>query len=417
MKNRIYSRIAQFGASGLTIALTVSMCITVVFYLFLSHLNLVGSALSSAFDVIYPVFLGIVLAYIMDPLCKLLETRVFKKINKEGQRRSLSVAVALLLLIALIAILLGALIPQIVSSIGGFFGNLNSYARSFSGLLGQIADMAAEKNIDLTGVEEKINEFLESLTSILSSSLGRIAQTSLNFGSNVMNFFIGFILAIYLLMDKSRVLNSFDRLLRVLLSGRTHDVVTDFLKRCNDTLITYIVIDLLDALMVGVVNFIFMVIAGIPYAVMISVIVGVFNLAPTFGPIAGCLLGALLLLLVNPWYALFFIIFTIILQIFDGYIFKPKIFGNRFGVSAIWILIFLVVGGRLFGVSGILLAIPLASIVDYLYHDVFMDKMEKRRLAADRREKNEAVVEETVRDENRVEIPIADGVLNEIKNE
>ena len=76
------------------------------------------------------------------------------------------------------------------------------------------------------------------------------------------------------------------------------------------------------------------------------------------GLFAGCLLGALLLLLVNPWYALFFIIFTIILQIFDGYIFKPKIFGNRFGVSAIWILIFLVVGGRLFGVSGILLAIP-----------------------------------------------------------
>ena len=101
-------------------------------------------------------------------------------------------------------------------------------------------------------------------------------------------------------------------------------------------------------------NFIFMSIVGMDYALLISVVVGVTNMAPTFGPIVGAVVGAFILVLVNPWYALWFLIFTVILQTIDGYIIKPKLFGDTLGVSSIWILITLVVGGRMFGVAGIL---------------------------------------------------------------
>ena len=115
-----------------------------------------------------------------------------------------------------------------------------------------------------------------------------------------------------------------------------------------------------------------------PYNILISVVVGITNLAPTFGPIVGGLIGAFILLLVNPWQALWFILFTLVLQTIDGYILKPKLFGNSFGVSSIWILITIIVGGRMFGVWGILLAIPFAAIADYFYRDVIWKKLEKR---------------------------------------
>ena len=122
-----------------------------------------------------------------------------------------------------------------------------------------------------------------------------------------------------------------------------------------------------------------MLIAGMPYAVLISVIVGITNLAPTFGPIVGAIIGGFILVLVKPWYGLAFIIFTVIIQTIDGYILKPKLFGESLGVSPLMILISIILGGRLFGVGGILLAIPFAAIIDFVYRDYCLKKLEEKR--------------------------------------
>jgi predicted PurR-regulated permease PerM len=108
-------------------------------------------------------------------------------------------------------------------------------------------------------------------------------------------------------------------------------------------------------------------------------VVGVTNLAPTFGPIVGCVIGAFILVLINPVQALVFILFTILLQVLDGYIFKPRLFGATLGASPIWILIFIIVGGRIFGVWGILLAIPAASILGFVYNEMIVSRLEDRR--------------------------------------
>ena len=115
-----------------------------------------------------------------------------------------------------------------------------------------------------------------------------------------------------------------------------------------------------------------MVIFRMDYAVMISVVVGITNTAPTFGPIVGAVIGALILVLVNPLWAAWFLIFTIILQTVDGYIIKPKLFGDTLGISSLLILIAIVVGGRMFGVVGIILGIPVAAIFDYIFKIGFL---------------------------------------------
>jgi predicted PurR-regulated permease PerM len=153
----------------------------------------------------------------------------------------------------------------------------------------------------------------------------------------------------------------------------------DCLNRCNKILIRYIGVDVVDGIVVGVVNFLFMIIMRMPYAALISVIVGITNLAPTFGPIVGAVIGAFILVLVNPWHALWFLIFTIILQTIDGYILKPRLFGESLGVSALMVLISIIIGGRLFGVIGILFAIPFAAIIDFVWKDYVIKKLEERK--------------------------------------
>ena len=145
----------------------------------------------------------------------------------------------------------------------------------------------------------------------------------------------------------------------------------------------YIAFDILDGMIIGTLNWIFMLIMKMPYVAVVSVIVGVTNLAPTFGPLVGALLGSFILVLANPVAALWFLLFTVILQTVDGYILKPRLFGESLGVSSVWILISLIIGGRLLGVPGILLAIPFAAIGDFLYHDYILNRLEEQKLAQD----------------------------------
>ena len=121
-----------------------------------------------------------------------------------------------------------------------------------------------------------------------------------------------------------------------------------------------------------------MAILGMPYSLLISFFVGITNLCPTFGPIVGGLLGAFILVLDNPWYALWFLIFTLILQTLDGYVIKPKLFGDTFGVPSVWILVMIIVGGRIFGFWGIMLAIPFTAMFAYVFETFLRKLIDKR---------------------------------------
>ena len=157
-----------------------------------------------------------------------------------------------------------------------------------------------------------------------------------------------------------------------------YDKVEYVIIQSDKILNRYIVYNLIDASIIGIVNAIFMTIAGLPYVGLVSVFVAVTNIIPTFGPAIGALIGSFLLLLVEPWYAGAFLIFTLILQTLDGYVIKPKLFGDSLGVSGLWILIGIVAGGKMFGVVGILLAIPMVAILDMLYHKFLLPFLESR---------------------------------------
>lgn len=360
------------------VAYTVATCSAVVLYFILTHITWIFVAISKLVSLLSPVLVAIVIAYVLDPVVKIFDRLLISRIKTELTRRYVSVFITAFIVVVLAVVLLVSLIPQLVNSIGGFFENADAYATSFQRLLNRLSRDAAKNDMDLSELTTIGDTLLGWLTDALPKNIGNIATTSIHIGGNIFNLVVSFIMAIYFLCDKLRIFKTMRYILHAILPEKRYDSTIDFWKRCNTLTIRYVVGDFLDGLIVGIANFTFMTIAGIPYKILISTIVGVTNLAPTFGPVAGAIVGGLILLLVNPWDALWFLIFTIILQIIDGYVFKPKFFGGTLGVSSLWILVVLIVGGRMFGVMGILFAVPFAAIMDFIYKDMIWQKIETK---------------------------------------
>ena len=159
--------------------------------------------------------------------------------------------------------------------------------------------------------------------------------------------------------------------------------IMDFSLRCDAILISFLVQSLLDSLIIGVVNAIFMLICRMQYIGLVSVVVAVTNLIPNFGPIIGAVVGGFVLFLVNPLHALMFVAFCMVLQFADGYILKPKLFSNSLGVSGLLILVASIVLGNMFGIVGMVLSIPAAAILSFIYNDYLLPRQEQRRTRND----------------------------------
>ena len=362
------------------VSLTIAICIGVVLFLVLSNLPQIFSYIGKFLDFFRSVILGVVFAYVLNPLVKIFEFRILKKaIKKDRTRHFVSLTITVILVLVLLVLLGFFLVPQIVDSVGMFIGNLDTYIASAESALDKVTAFFAGYDLDISNFITGIESFFYGLQSILPSSINGILSLIGSIGSNILDFLIAAVLAIYFLADKDRLVHGIGKILKALMKPETYKKVTEFLTRGNNILISYVVFDLLEALFVGLANGIFMAIAGMPYTVLISVVVGITNLAPTFGPIVGGAIGVFFLFLVRPLYAIQFLIFTIILQIFDGYVLKPRLFSGALGVPGVMILICIVVGGKMFGIWGILLAIPFAAIVYYWLRESVGTRLEKKK--------------------------------------
>ncbi|RKM62275.1 AI-2E family transporter [Butyrivibrio sp. CB08] len=363
------------------VSYTIATCSAVVLYLLLSNQSFLSGTISGIVKIIKPVLSGMIVAYIFNPLANLFDGKVFKNMKNEKTRWKLSVAFALIVLALFITLLCVALIPQLAESISTLVGNMGMYVDSLQQLLKDIETGSTGKlfGLDFSGLASYGDKLLDSIGEYFKNNMDSVVTTSSSIGQGLFDAVIALILAIYFLLDKRRITDGVNKFFSLLMKDESYHKWGDFLNRCNDILIRYIGVDVVDGIVVGIVNFLFMIIMRMPYAALISVIVGVTNLAPTFGPIVGAAIGGFILVLINPWQALWFLIFTIILQTIDGYVLKPRLFGESLGVSALMILISIIIGGRLFGVIGILFAIPFAAIIDFVWKDYVIKKLEQRK--------------------------------------
>ncbi len=375
--------------------LVLGACIVVLFYVALSNIGIVWEALKTIVRVLTPIIVGVGVAYILNPFVKFNDRTVFKWIKNRKVSWCLSVALAIILMLVLLALLLYSIIPQIIDSIMNFVGNVNGYLVS-------LKEWVNNLNIPSDDIVNRLQELINSEGSILSrglellvGNLGEIGKRASSIGSGSMNAVIGLILAIYFLVDKEKMLDWIHKFMQLMFSEAHYTNFIEVGNRFNTIFAKYIGCELIDALIVGIVNYIFMLITGMPYAILVSVAVGTANLVPTFGPVVGAVIGGLILLLASPATALWFLIFTFVLQTIDGYWLKPRLFGDALNVPGVLIIIAIIIIGRMFGIVGIFLSIPIAAILVYIVNNFAIPRLaaRKKRLDAEKKKAAEKAAE------------------------
>ncbi len=362
-------------------AYTFALCAAVLFYMVLSHLGAIGGVLHSFLSLISPVIIGAIVAYLLNPIAAFFAKKVFFKVKKERSRHAFSVIATLVCFVLLLALLLVALIPSLVQSVTKLVSNWGDYTAKLDGLIETVTAFAASKNISISldNVSQYIDTAMDKGVDLLKNNISTILNQVGTIGTGVSNFAIGLVLGFCFLAAKKEIIKMMVSLRTALLREEKLARHNELLLRCHKVFIRYAGCTLLDALIVGIATLLFMLIMRMPYAPLIAVLVAITNIIPTFGPVIGAAFGVFFLILDRPINAVFFLAFIIVIQALDGTVIKTRLFKGSLGIPGVWTLVLILLGGKIAGIAGIILAIPFAAIVIILYQETVEPRLARRR--------------------------------------
>lgn len=341
------------------------------------------------FKVIAPVMWGIAIAYICNPVMKLFEKLFQKLFDKKKPHpklnRSLSIFITMLLLITIIVSLLALVTIQVRDSIMEIFFSIPTYIKQLEDLvvklLGDYPEAVQFIETQLETIQPKLMEAANDFIPKLGDISLKVKDGAIDFIVAMKDFIIGFIVAIYLLFSKEIFAAQARKIVYAIFPKNLCKGILRTCAKANQTLSGFLSGKLLDSLVIGIICFSCMRIMNWEFVALISIIIGVTNIIPFFGPFFGAIPSALLLLMTNPKHVIPFIIFIIILQQFDGNILGPKILGDSTGLSPFWVMFAIFVGGGLFGFIGMLLGVPVFAVIYALASEFLAYLLKKKRLS------------------------------------
>ena len=366
---------------------TFAVCLALVVLCLKS--SVIGGYIGEFFRVIAPVTWGVVIAYICNPLMKFFE-RVFAKVIEKKKphpkiNRCLSIAVSLILLVAILSALLTVVIIQVRDSIMEILSNIPNYITQLEELitkwLGDYPEVVKYAESQLETIQPKLIDYANNMLNSLGDISIKLKDGAIGFLVAIKDFVIGFIVAIYLLYSKETFAAQARKIVYALFPRGMSKTVLRISSKANLTLSGFISGKLLDSLIIGILCFICMSIMKMEFTALISVIVGVTNIIPFFGPFFGAIPSAFLLLISAPKQVIPFVIFILILQQFDGNILGPKILGDSTGLTPFWVMFAIFVGGGLFGFGGMVLGVPVFAVIYALISETVAFLLKKKRLS------------------------------------
>ena len=306
--------------------------------------------------IVSPFAGGIVIACVLDPMVKFFYTKLFKEKKKT---RGFAILLAYLVAILLFVLLAWLVIPQIVDSIAMLFTNFPSYIQSVQDMLG----MAQERfGVDLSSATKVLDDseaMVKEIYSMASAAMPQIVASIGSVASNFVAIFTSIAASIYMLADKEHLLHQLRTLAHAFLPEKAAENTLRICHYANVNFTGFFVGKIIDSAIIGVITFVAMAILRLDFALLISVFIGITNIIPVFGPFIGAIPSIFILLLVDPIQAVIFGVLILVIQQVDGNFIGPKILGSSIGISALWILFSIVVGGDLFGLVGMVVGVPL----------------------------------------------------------
>lgn len=378
----------------LIITYTILLCFALIKF------DLVLSILGYLLNLLKPFIFGFCIAFILNiPLSRIergfkekkkkqksnvakakQETTVKRTIKVSSKVRVFSIILSLLIFVGIIFLTLFLVIPEFINTISIFkdsipsaFNTVQEWARDLMSNNQQVVEKINEFKPDWQQIYDEASVWIKSMASGL---IGVSIDFIVGLFSGIINFFMGVIFAVYMLMQKEKLTSQLKRLVRAYLPEEKAQKLLYVGHITNDTFKKFFGGQFIEAILLGVLCFIGMTIFGMPYALTISVLVGVTALIPVFGAFFGTAIGAILILAVNPMQAFWFVVYIIVLQQIDGNFIYPKIVGDSVGLPGIWVMLAVLVGGNSLGILGMLIGVPIASVA----YKLIKEYVEKKKI-------------------------------------
>lgn len=392
MNNQPKFDIKRYMSAGATAFLVIVLSIIAFFAMF--RLDKLYGFLNTVLYILQPIIFGLAIAYVLNPVVRFFERNLEKLTRKKKVKsfkkkkafiRKVSIILSIVLTLAVIAILLNMVIPEIVQSITKLIAEL---PERFQYVTDYFAKIEGGSSHFSSTVEEFIIQsidriekwFTENFASQANEWIGMFAISIKNVASVILNIVIGVIISVYLLSDKEGFIGKSKKLIYALFGTKKANIIVDTVRRSHTMFSGFIIGKVIDSIIIGILCFILMSIFRIPYALIVSVLVGVTNVIPFFGPFIGAIPSAILILITSPLQGLYFIILIIVLQQIDGNIIGPKILSQSTGLSPFWVVFAILLGGGLFGFVGMLIGVPTFAVIYDIIKRIINSVLARNRL-------------------------------------
>ena len=391
---------------GLAVFLTVAMCILFFFVVF--RLEELGHYVKMVVNILMPFIYGAVIAYLLTPVCKVIQTYLEDKTQLQRRPpekakklkslfKGISILLSILLFCLIIYALIAMLVPQLVNSVLLLVDAMPGYIQTTSIWLEKLVE---DNPVMLSYVEQYSTDIMDYVQNFAKTSLlpninniiTGVSASLLTMIGVAKNLIIGLIVAVYFLNSRELFCRQARLMTHAIFRDREmteeekasgKEQKAEWIIRetnvLNEYLGGFVKGKLLDSLIIGLICMIFTAVVNMPYAVLVSVIIGVTNIIPFFGPFIGAIPTALLILMVSPIQCVYFVVFIIVLQQFDGNILGPKILGNTTQLSSFWVLFAILLFGGVFGIVGMIVGVPIFGFVYHLIRDWMHDRLGIRK--------------------------------------
>lgn len=379
---------------SMTMFFVVASCI--LFYFALLRLGQISSVFKQFLSVAKPIIYGLAIAYLLNPIVRWVDHWMApfleKHCPKMKKRRQLSrgtgIFLSIVLMTALIVTLLNMMIPELYGSIRDMIFNVPSQMNRFISEFSKMHSSNSTVGKMLENVVEEASSFLQNWMRTDLMDKVNLWMTQLTVGMiqmvrEVFNFIIGIIVSVYVLFNKEKFQKQTKKLIYAVFRPGQANMILQVGGKSNEIFGGFIIGKIIDSLIIGVICFVGLSVMNMPYTMLVSVIVGVTNVIPFFGPYIGAIPSAVLIMLADPLKGIYFIIFIVILQQFDGNILGPKILGNSTGLSSFWVVFSILIAGGLFGIPGMILGVPTFAVIYYVVNMLINSILKKKELPTD----------------------------------
>lgn len=351
--------------------------------------------LSKYLSSLAPFIIGFFIAYLLNPMVQFFNEKVYLNlfhISSKKVRKGLAILTSYIIIIGAIVQIFTFIVPQTINSLMDLINQLQGWSRD---LYLYIYNLDANNpEIDLSFLQTIISDYLpkinfasftSQLTTMISNFIPTLFSTSVSVINAILDIIIAIMVSCYMLIDKNTLGSAVKKTLYAIMSEKTADSFIETANHCNYIFSQFIVGKTIDSLIIGVLCFIIMSLAQMPYTLIISTIVGVTNMIPYFGPFIGAIPGAIIILLISPMKCLLYLLLILALQQFDGLILGPKILGDSTGLRPIWIIFAITFGGAIAGVVGMFLGVPTVAVIGYLIDKWITSRLDAKEIPNEKR--------------------------------